>query len=189
MWLYFIPREPAYSGTDVEWSQADLEELADKSDHRIRYNEVRIWDKFGNELHAPNFHGADSVSIKFLHSKADQLGRNDEIRHKLSGCETICPVLSAVRAKMARWALYKSHKVPLVGPLSAGIKAHKIASVIESVAKSFGKNPDHYALHSIRIGAATAMFNAGFDSLVIKLAGIGDGAMDVAAKAIVSGSM
>ena len=171
MWLYPKSRQPIYDGMAVDWTSMQLDELADKSDHRIRYHEVHIYDITGIELFAPNFDHADSVAIKFLHSKADQIGRNDIIPHNRSGCNVICPVISAVQIKLARWELARSHGTLLGGPLSIDHKASEINTVIKSVAKSFKKNPNDYALHSVRVGAATAMFNAGYDALVIKLAG------------------
>ena len=90
--------------------------------------------------------------------------------------------------------------IAIGGVLSAGIKAYRIVTIIKKVVKAFDKNPSDYALHSIRIGAATAMFGAGNGSLVIKLAGrwssmcvelytrMGEGALADAAKAIVSSS-
>lgn len=201
MWLYAGKKPPAYDGSNVQWTAAELDELADLADHRVQYDEVRLYDAAGIELFAPHFGSAEYVTIKFLHSKADQIGRGDVIRHKRSGCPILCPVLAAARAKTARWSLHQSNGLALGGALSAGIKAQRIGAIIKSVAKSFRKNPSDYALHSIRIGGATAMFSAGLDSLVIKLAGrwsswcvelytrIGEGAMDHAAKAIVASSL
>ena len=74
MWSYPTKRKGPYNEHPINWTTADLDELAEKSDHRIRVEEVRIYDRYGTELFAPHFEGANAVTIKFLHSKADQIG-------------------------------------------------------------------------------------------------------------------
>ena len=55
--------------------------------------------------------------------------------------------------------------------LSGGIKSSYITGLLKRAAKAEGIDPDDIAGHSVRIGYATALFEAGYDELVIRLAG------------------
>ncbi|EGZ08098.1 hypothetical protein PHYSODRAFT_527277, partial [Phytophthora sojae] len=46
-----------------------------------------------------------------------------------------------------------------------------VVRAIKPAAGRAGHNPQDYASHSLRSGSATALFNAGFDSLAVKLFG------------------
>ncbi|EGZ11851.1 hypothetical protein PHYSODRAFT_516697, partial [Phytophthora sojae] len=46
-----------------------------------------------------------------------------------------------------------------------------VSKIIKHAAASNGFEPNRYSTHSVRIGGATALLNAGADRLVIKLMG------------------
>ena len=143
-------------------------ESQSRSDHRIQVGDVVLRDKFGNSLSEREYHQAVTVTVTFNHAKADQVGRGDTITMGESGHRSICPVKGAIMALRARRAWKTTYKD---NALSGGIKASRINSVIKKAAASAGKDPNEYALHSVRIGYATMLFEVGYDELVIRLAG------------------
>ena len=142
-------------------------EAQSRSDHRIQVGDVILKDQHGNIL-TSDLHLAVTVTITFNHAKADQVGRGDTITMGESGHRSICPVKGAIMALRGRAAWKKTYKD---NALSGGIKASRIAAVIKRAAEMAGKNPADYALHSVRIGYATMLFEVGYDELVIRLAG------------------
>ncbi|EGZ19599.1 hypothetical protein PHYSODRAFT_435673, partial [Phytophthora sojae] len=46
-----------------------------------------------------------------------------------------------------------------------------LVSALKHAAERVGHEPDSYGSHSLRSGGASALFNAGYDSLAIKLFG------------------
>ena len=157
------------TGGQAEYASpaSDLDSQA-QADHRIQVGDVVLRDELGNSLSECNYHHAVTVTITFNHAKADQVGRGDTITMGASGHRTICPVKGAIMALRARAAWKTTYKD---NALSGGIKASKINTVIKKAAEACGKDPGEYALHSIRIGYATMLFECGFDELVIRLAG------------------
>ena len=143
-------------------------ESQSRSDHRIQVDDVVLRDKYGNSLSELQYHQAVTVTVTFNHAKADQVGRGDTITMGESGHRSICPVKGAIMALRARAAWKITYKD---NALSGGIKASKMASIIKKAAGACGKNPVDYALHSVRIGYATMLFESGYDELVIRLAG------------------
>ena len=56
------------------------------------------------------------------------------------------------------------------GP-NGGITSNLVVALMKKLAVQLGLDPKLYASHSIRIGGATVLLNAGFHPLVIKLLG------------------
>lgn len=52
-----------------------------------------------------------------------------------------------------------------------GVTAHEVSQVIKADARMTNQDPDRFSTHSIRVGGATALLNAGADQLIIKLLG------------------
>ncbi|OWY92157.1 hypothetical protein PHMEG_00038953, partial [Phytophthora megakarya] len=121
---------------------------------------------------AKRLQDADTVVIQFRGSKADQFGIGTSralSRSKQSWC---CPVLAA-------WFLVNHHKS--IGAKSdsllckvdveVNLQVGDVIKAIQRAAALAGQNPEHFGSHSLRSGGATALFNAGFDSLAVKLFG------------------
>ena len=169
--FFFLGRAGEFwdTGGQAEYAMpASNLEAQSRSDHRIQANDVVLKDKFGNNLSERSYHLATTVTVTFNHAKADQVGRGDTITMGASGHRSICPVKGAIMALRARAAWKITYKD---NALSGGIKASKMASIIKKAAGACGKNPVDYALHSVRIGYATMLFESGYDELVIRLAG------------------
>ena len=139
-----------------------------KCDHRIQWKDVVLQDKKGETVHFSNPEKVHQVQVTFNHAKADQAGRGDVITLGASGHPTLCPVRGAIMALKNR-STWKPKKV--TNALSGGIKSSYITGIIKRAAKAEGINPEDVAGHSVRIGYATALFEAGYDELVIRLAG------------------
>ncbi|GMF58718.1 unnamed protein product [Phytophthora fragariaefolia] len=97
-----------------------------------------------------------------------------KILHQLepSGTNWCCPVLAA-------WYLVEHHKALGVDKFSLlckintseDLQVRQLVTAIKSAAKATGQDLDRYGPHFLRSGGASALFNAGFDSLVVKLFG------------------
>lgn len=105
-------------------------------------------------------------------AKNNQYGR-EELRYlHASGDDTICPILGA------RW-IYKAainygtlpSDPALATSSRRGITSKAMAFLIKQAVVSVGLDPARYSTHSVRIGGATKLLNAGADRLVIKVLG------------------
>ena len=134
--------------------------------NKIKIRNVNFLEKNGEVLGQENTSEASTIAITFESSKTIRDGRNQTIRFHKSGNHVICPVCRA-RKKLCESGKIKEHDESLSG----GITASSMLSVIKQTAKDFNEQSDYYALHSIRIGGATALFEAGHAAVVIKLAG------------------
>ena len=141
------------------------------TDHRIQARNVVVVDGAGVDTAPSGYGRAKRVRIRFDHGKADQAGRGDVVTLARSGHKVACPVRGAVHAHRARAELLATGSLPRNGELSAGISARRVTKIIKNAASSMGLIRGDYALHSVRIGYATALFEAGYDELVIRLAG------------------
>ncbi|GMF53173.1 unnamed protein product [Phytophthora fragariaefolia] len=80
---------------------------------------------------------------------------------------------------IAAWYLVEHHKALGVDKFSLlcktnaskDLQVRQLVTAIKSAAKAAGQDPDRYGSHSLRSGGASALFNADFDSLVVKLFG------------------
>jgi hypothetical protein len=112
------------------------------------------------------------VGITLTGAKNNQFGRNEQRFHHKSGHPILCPV------KAARWivkgaaAFGTGPEHPALATSSTrGISSREISQLVKNSAIADGKDPARYSTHSIRVGGATALLNAGADRLVIKLLG------------------
>ncbi|RLN94321.1 hypothetical protein BBJ28_00025157 [Nothophytophthora sp. Chile5] len=115
---------------------------------------------------------ATIVGIRLTGAKNNQFGREEARYHHRSGDKILCPV------KAARWILkgaqaFKTRpdQPALAMGASSGISAEDVAAKLKSTARAASLDPTVYSTHSIRIGGATRLLNAGADRLVIKLMG------------------
>ncbi|OWZ06290.1 LOW QUALITY PROTEIN: hypothetical protein PHMEG_00021475 [Phytophthora megakarya] len=113
-----------------------------------------------------------AVEVLFRGSKSDQFGVGATRRLERSGARWCCPVLAA-------WYLVEHHKSLAIAEnsllckidASTNLQVRHLVSAIKMAAKAAGQDPERYSSHSLRSGGASALFNAGFDSLAVKLFG------------------
>ncbi|ETL34760.1 hypothetical protein L916_13055 [Phytophthora nicotianae] len=135
----------------------------------IRLQDISLYDKAGRICRSRT---ATPVGIRLTGAKNNQFGREEVRYHEKSGDATICPVLAA------RW-IFKGAKEfntrPEQPALSinhnTAITAKEVANVIKRAAEARGMDSSRFLTHSVRIGGATALLNAGADKLAIKLLG------------------
>lgn len=115
---------------------------------------------------------AERVGIRLLGAKNNQYGREEVRFHEKSGDTSICPVVAARWIRKGARAFGTSPEQPALSTgVGTGISAKELASTIKTAARQCGANPDRYSTHSVRIGGATALLNAGADRLAIKVMG------------------
>ncbi|ETL88006.1 hypothetical protein L917_12892, partial [Phytophthora nicotianae] len=115
---------------------------------------------------------ATRVGIQLTGAKNNQFEREEIRYHEKSGDATFCPVLAA------RW-IFKGAKEfntrPEQPALSINnnraITSKEATNVIKRAAEARGMDFTRFMTHSVRIGGATALLNAGADKLPIKLPG------------------
>lgn len=161
---FFLGRGGEFWATDN--ARTGVEQA--KSDHRIQWDDVILQDRDGKPVHWSEPEKAYKVQVTFNHAKADQAGRGDVITLGASGHPILCPVRGAILALRSRNS-WKPKSA--TNALSGGIKASYITAMLKRAAKAEGVDPKDIAGHSVRIGYATALFDAGYDELVIRLAG------------------
>jgi hypothetical protein len=137
-------------------------------DHRVQAEDCILRDSSGKLVSCEEEDRVHTVTVRFRHAKADQAGRSNSITLGRSGHPLLCPVKGGIIALQSR-KRWKSHYK--TGALSGEIRGDQILPLIKSAAQSVGLDPADFALHSIRIGYATALFEAGYDELAIRLAG------------------
>ena len=107
------------------------------------------------------------IKIHLKHSKCDQLGNGVDVFLGRTGTD-VCPVTLTLR--------YVKERGPTSGPFflrqdgTPLTKAFFVSRVREALL-TLGLNPQHYAGHSFRIGAATAAAQAGFEDSIIQALG------------------
>lgn len=161
---FFLGRGGEFWATDN--ARDGLEQA--QCDHRIQWDDVILQDRAGNAVHWSQPELVYKVQVTFNHAKADQAGRGDVLTLGASGHPVLCPVRGAILALKSR-SSWKTSKA--TNSLSGGIKASYITELLKRAGKKEGLDPIDVAGHSVRIGYATALFEAGFDELVIRLAG------------------
>ncbi|OWZ00894.1 hypothetical protein PHMEG_00027823, partial [Phytophthora megakarya] len=139
--------------------------------YAIQRSDVKFVDH--DEFEVARLKDVAAVVINFRGSKADQFG--DGTSRKLTRSRShnwSCTVL-------ATWYLVEHHKLfgaqsdTLLCKIdrSTNLQVQHVVDAIQLAAQSVGKVPSSYGSHSIRSGGATALFNAGFDKLAVKLFG------------------
>ncbi|KAK1935694.1 hypothetical protein P3T76_010389 [Phytophthora citrophthora] len=138
--------------------------------YAIRRSDVKFIDHSGH--HAKLLQNVTAVMIQFRGSKSDQFGVGASRTMARFGCSWCCPVLAA-------WFLTSHHKSLGSGPntllckvdASYNLQVRDLVNAIKQAAKLAGHDPVNYSSHSLRSGGASVLFNAGFDSLAVKLFG------------------
>ena len=108
------------------------------------------------------------IRIHLKRSKCDQLGKGVDVYLGRSGGPA-CPVTELL--------CYIAYRGPVPGPFflfadGSPLTKAVFVSRVRSALASRGFQPDAYAGHSFRIGAATAAANAGLEDSVIRLMGL-----------------
>ncbi|RLN87348.1 hypothetical protein BBJ28_00008068 [Nothophytophthora sp. Chile5] len=115
---------------------------------------------------------AKIVGVTLHGANNNQYGREEARYHHKYGDAQICPVRAARWVVKAAAALgTRAHQPALSTGTETGITAREVASRIKSAARSLGLDETRFSTHSVRVGGATKVLNAGADSLVIKLMG------------------
>jgi hypothetical protein len=134
----------------------------------IRLGDIKLLDSDGQQTAARK---ASIVGICLRGAKNNQYGREEARYHHKSGDSILCPV------RAARWILKgaSAHGTqpdePALSAGHGGITSEEVARTIKTSARSMGLDPGRFSTHSVRIGGATTLLNAGADRLVIKLLG------------------
>ncbi|GMF22438.1 unnamed protein product [Phytophthora lilii] len=109
-----------------------------------------------------------AVIIRFRGSKSDQFGEGALRRLERSGQNWCCPVLAA-------WFRVQHHKsLRELQPtrktdVSTNRQVRDVVKAVKFAAKQAGQSPKSYGSHLLHSSGATALFNAGFDGLAVKL--------------------
>jgi hypothetical protein len=126
----------------------------------------------GNEGEAVKPRKATIVGILLRGAKNNQFGREEFRFQHASGDPTLCPVRAARWVKKAANCLGTRPDEPALQVGSAsGVSAGQVAGFIKAAATEAGLDASRFSTHSVRIGGATKLLNAGADRLVIKLLG------------------
>ena len=89
-----------------------------------------------------------------------------------SGDDALCPVKGAMWAKSGARKLGLQERQPLLGfRYPKGVEAKELSMAIKTGAEALGLDKDHYTIHSLRAGGATALFGMGYDGLAVKTLG------------------
>eukprot|EP00644_Phytophthora_capsici_P019258 jgi/Phyca11/133332/e_gw1.417.3.1 len=147
-----------------------LAQGSDVKPYAIQRSDVKFVNN--EEKEVETLRQVTAVVVHFRGSKADQFGEGATRRLERSGAQWCCPVLAA-------WYLVEHHKT--LGAkeasllckvdLNRNLQVREVVRALKSAAERAGQNPDLYGSHSLRSGGATALFNAGYDSLAVKLFG------------------
>ena len=127
---------------------------------------------YNSEEQVCNIREAMSVGILLTGAKNNQFGRNElRYQHKTND-PVLCPIQAAKWIKLAGRHFKSNESEPAMstGP-NGGITSNLVVAILKKLAVQLGLNPKLYASHSIRIGGATVLLNAGCHPLVIKLLG------------------
>lgn len=134
----------------------------------LRLGNVRILDQSG---HPSRPRQAAMVGFTLTGAKNNQYGREEVRYHHKSQDKVICPVRAARWIHKAAAAFGTRSDMPAMATGSGGISSHELAALIKRGAAAAGLDATRYSTHSVRIGGATALLNAGADRLTIKLMG------------------
>eukprot|EP00644_Phytophthora_capsici_P000604 jgi/Phyca11/130341/e_gw1.93.105.1 len=135
----------------------------------LRLGDIRFCSSDGQAVKPRQ---ATVVGILLRGAKNNQFGREEFRFQHASRDAILCPVLAArwVRKAAKRVGTQPDEPALKTGK-SSGISAGQVAKVIKTAAAETGLDPARFSTHSVRIGGATKLLNAGADRLVIKLLG------------------
>ena len=155
---FFLLRRSEYLKVDGKWF-----------DYVLLLGNIRFYDT-SEEQCRPGM--ATMVGITLKGAKNNQYGRNEVRVQHATGDKVLCPVLAARWIMSAANHFGTSLDEPALSTGSGyGVTAEWVIKVLKTLAKSMGLDPANYSSHSVRIGGATILLNAGCDPLIIKLLG------------------
>ncbi|KAE8968658.1 hypothetical protein PR001_g27724 [Phytophthora rubi] len=134
----------------------------------LRLSAIRF---FGDNEQSVEPKQARVVGVTLNGAENNQFGREEIRYHGKSGDKVICPVRAARWVLKAAIAFGTNPGGPALSMRKRGISAEDISKTIKRAASRSGLDPARFSTHSVRIGGATALLNAGADRLVIKLLG------------------
>ncbi|EGZ06865.1 hypothetical protein PHYSODRAFT_565763 [Phytophthora sojae] len=135
----------------------------------LRLSDIQFCD---NEGQAIKPRKASIVGILLRGAKNNQFGREEFRFQHASGDSLLCPVRAARWIKTAAKRLGTRPDEPaLKMGDSGGVSSGQVAKIIKAAATKAGLDASRFSTHSVRIGGATKLLNAGADRLVIKLLG------------------
>ena len=155
---FFLLRRSDYLKIEGKWYPYDLQ-----------LGNIKFYN---SEEQVCNIREAMSVGILLTGAKNNQFGRNElRYQHKTND-PVLCPIQAAKWIKLAGRHFKSNESEPAMstGP-NGGITSNLVVAILKKLAVQLGLNPNLYASHSIRIGGATVLLNAGCHPLVIKLLG------------------
>ncbi|ETN14856.1 hypothetical protein PPTG_22022 [Phytophthora nicotianae INRA-310] len=135
----------------------------------LKLNGISLYDEATGPCKASR---AKRVGITLMGAKNNQFGREEVRYHDRSGDAVICPVLAARWVIKGARAFGTTPEQPALSTgYGTGISAKELATTIKMAVAACGMDPTRYSTHSVRIGGATALLNAGADRLAIKVMG------------------
>lgn len=137
--------------------------------YALKLRDILFYDGLGRQCKPSK---AQRVGITLMGAKNNQYGREEARYHDKSGDKIICPVSAA------RWII-KGAKAFGTAPdqpalstgFGSGISAKDMSATIKEAARESSMDPARFSTHSVRVGGATALLNAGADRLAIKVMG------------------
>ena len=120
--------------------------------------------------------GAEEVTLTFRKTKVDQLAFGDQKTLQATNKRFLCPVQALVMMKKC-WPLRFNHdhsesQLPLFRWSSGMVlKRLEIQHLLQQAATGVGLPPDRFMSHSLRIGGATALYQATADIELVKRMG------------------
>ncbi|KAF1313867.1 hypothetical protein FI667_g16910, partial [Globisporangium splendens] len=135
----------------------------------LKLGDIKLCDAAGCSTKAKK---AVIVGIVLHGAKNNQFGR-EEVRYQH---QSLDPILCPVRA--ARWihkgarAIGTNVSEPAMQlRTGGGVSSSQVAKIIKTAAAEEGLDPTRFSTHSVRVGGATKLLNAGADRLAIKVLG------------------
>ena len=132
--------------------------------------------KFSKEGELAPGGGADEVTLQFRKTKADQLAFGESKTLKATGKRFLCPV-EALERMRGTWpqrfsATSGEGKRPLFRWASGAVlKRTEVQLLLQRAAQGVGLPPERFLSHSLRIGGATALYQATADIELVKRMG------------------
>ena len=135
-----------------------------------RGRDLRFSSEFGNNG-LP-----ETVTLQFRKTKVDQLAFGDSKTLQATGKNHLCPVQALWRMKQVWPARFNAGHAESGKPLfrwSSGrvLKRLEIQHLLQQAACGVGLPPERFLSHSLRIGGATALFQATADVELVKRMG------------------
>jgi hypothetical protein len=134
----------------------------------LRLAAIQFFDR-NEQVVAPR--KTEMVGIRLNGAKNNQFGREEIRYHFKSSDMMLCPVRAAWWVHKAAAAFGTRGEDPAISTGSGGISAEDVSKLLKRAAATSVLDPTRFSTHSVRIGGATALLNAGADRLVVKLMG------------------